>query len=303
VCYSAITATQAVTWYAYENHLFQKYGLDVRLIYINSGTKAVTTLLAGDADICQVAGSAVVNAVAAGQDAVMIAGLYNTYPASLMVTPDIKSAQDLKGKALAISQPGSSTDIGTRLALHQLGLAPDKDVALLAIGEESARMAAMDTGQVTGTILTSPDTLRGRQKGYVVLLDLAAMNIPYQHTGIATTHKYLQTHPREAENFLKATLEAIASMKKDPDGTKAVLAKYLLLDPVKDAEALDDSYQTVVLAALSYPPFPSLEGIQTVIDYQLTANPAVGSITPDQVADPTILKDLEASGFIAGLGK
>ncbi len=303
VCYSATTATQAVTWYAYENRLFQKYGLDVKLIYITSGTKAVTALLAGSADICQIAGSAVVNAVAAGQDAVMIAGLFNTYPASLMVTPDIKSAQDLKGKALAISQPGSSTDVGTRLALRQFGLVPDQDVALLAVGEEAARMAAMDAGQVAGSILTSPDTLRGRQKGYVELLNLAATNLPYQHTGIATTRKFLQAHPGVAQDFLKATLEAIAAMKKDPAGTKAVMAKYLLLDPVKDAEALDDSYQSVILGALAFPPYPSLEGIQTLIDYQSAANPAVGKITPDQVADVTILKGLEQSGFIAGLNK
>ena len=121
VCYSALTGTQAVVWYTYEKDLFKKYGLNVKLISIDSGTKAVTALLTGNMDICEVAGSAVVNAVAAGQDAVMIAGLYNAYPAFLMVTASIKTAQDLKGKALAISQPGSSTDVGTRLALKQLG--------------------------------------------------------------------------------------------------------------------------------------------------------------------------------------
>ena len=233
----------------------------------------------------------------------MIAGLYNTYPASLMVTASIKTAQDLKGKALAISQPGSSTDVGTRLALKQLGLDPDKDVALLAIGEEGARMAAMEAGQVAGSLLTSPDTLIGQQKGYTPLLDLAATNIPYQHTGIATTRKYIDTHRPAVENFMKAILEAIALMKKDPVGTKAVMAKYLLLDPDKDAAALEDAYQTLILADLSSLPYPSLAGIQTLIDYQSPSNPAVSQVSPEQIADMTILKDLEDSGFIAGLNK
>ena len=303
VCYAAITGTQAVVWYAYENQLFQKYGLKVNLIDITSGTKAVTAMLAGSVDICQVAGSAVINAVAAGQDAVMIAGLYNIYPASLMVTTDITNPQDLKGKSLAISDPGSSTDVGMRMVLSQLGLIPDTDVALLALGDESARMAAMDAGQVAGTLLTSPDTLLGHKKGYIELVNLAALNIPYQHTGLATTRKYLQGHPTEATNFMKAILEAIARMKKDPEGTKAVLAKYLLMDPSKDAAALDDAYNTLILNDLADVPFPTLPGIQTIIDYEIAFNPSVSKISPDQVVDVTILNSLQQSGFIAQLDK
>ncbi len=303
VCYSALTGTQAVVWYAYEKGLFKKYGLDVKLISIDSGTKAVTALLAGSMNICEVAGSAVVNAVAAGQDAVMIAGLYNTYPASLMVTASVKTAADLKGKALAISQPGSSTDVGTRLALKQLGLIPDKDVALLATGEEPARMAAMAAGQVAGSLLTSPDTLIGRQKGYITLLDLGATNIPFQHTGIATTRKFISTDRAEVENFMKAVLEAIALMKKDQTGTETVMAKYLLLDPAKDAASLDDAYQTLILNSLSDIPYPSTPGIQTLIDYQSPTNASVIQLVPGQVVDISILKGLENSGFIANLGK
>jgi NitT/TauT family transport system substrate-binding protein len=303
VCYSAITGTQAVVWYAYEKALFLKYGLEVKLTYISSGTTAVTALLAGNIDICQVAGSSVVNAVAAGQDAVMIAGLYNIYPASLMVIPGIKTAQDLTGKALAISQPGSSTDVGIRMVLKQFGLIPDKDVTLLAIGEESARMAAMDTGQVAGSLLTSPDTLIEHQKGDIELANLATMNIPYQHTGIATTRKYISGHQTVVEDFMKAILDAIHQMKKDPAGTKAVMAKYLLLDPDKNAASLDDAYQTLILNSLSIVPYPSLPGIQTIIDYEKATNPAVANLLPDQVVDMTILKNLETNGFITGLGK
>ena len=303
VCYTATTGTQAVTWYAYEQQLFQKYGLIVELTYINSGSKAVTALLAGSVDICQLAGSAVVNAVAAGQDAVMIAGLYNLYPASLMVTADIHTPQDLVGKALAITQPGSSTDVGTRLALAQLGLVPDTDVALLALGEESIRMAAMENGQVAGTLLTSPDTLFGREKGYFEMVNLGALNIAYQHTGIGTTRHYIQSHFSEVENFMKAILEAIAMMKNDPEGTKAVLAQYLLLDMNTDAAALEDAYQTLILKGLEEVPFPTLPGIQTLIDYQSASNASVGLISPDQVVDLSILNDLQDSGFIAQLNK
>jgi NitT/TauT family transport system substrate-binding protein len=297
VCYTAITGTQVVTWYAYENHLFEKYGLQVELAYINSGTRAVVALLAGDMDICQLAGSAVVNAVAAGQDAVMLAGLYNVYPASLMVTAEITSPQDLVGRALAITQPGSSTDVATRLALSYLGLEPDTQVALIALGEESTRMAAMQAGQVAGTLLTAPDTLRGRDLGYIELVNLGELGIPYQHTGIGSTRQFVQAHPEQAGNFMKAILEAIARMKTDPQGTLAVMSQYLLLDPVADAASLEDAYQGLVLENLQAIPYPTLPGIQTLIDNLGSTNPEASQITAEQVVDTSVLDSLQESGF------
>jgi NitT/TauT family transport system substrate-binding protein len=297
VCYTAITGTQAVTWFAFEHKLFEKYGLQVELTYINSGTRAVIAMLAGDMDICQLAGSAVVNAVAAEQDVIMIAGLYNVYPASLMVTAEINTPQDLVGKALAITQPGSSTDVGTRLALEYLGLEAETQVALLALGEESTRMAAMDAGQVSGTMLTSPDTIVGQQLGYHELVNLGTLGIPYQHTGIGTTRSYLEAHFPEAKSFMKAIVEAITLMKADPDGTKAVMAQYLLIDPVAGAAELQDAYQTLILDALESIPYPTLPGIQTLIDYQVATNPALAQVTPEQAIDRSVLDTLQAEGF------
>jgi ABC-type nitrate/sulfonate/bicarbonate transport system substrate-binding protein len=132
---------------------------------------------------------------------------------------------------------------------------------------------------------------------------LGSLNIPYQHTGLATTRKYLQAHPIEATNFMKAILEAIARMKNDPEGTKYVMAKYLLLDPTKDAAALEDAYNTLILNDLADIPFPTLPGIQTIIDNLKSSNPSASQISPDKVVDVSILTSLQQSGFIAQLGK
>ena len=140
LCYSSIAGSQAATWYAYENGFYEKYGLDVEISYISSGSKAVTAIIAGDVDICSAAGAAVVNAVAAGQDAVMIAGMYNVYTGSLFVSSEIQSANDLIGKTVGATQVGSSNDAGMRLALGSLGLVPDRDVIILPIGDEAERL-------------------------------------------------------------------------------------------------------------------------------------------------------------------
>lgn len=301
LCYSSLAGSQAATWYAYENSYYEKYGLDVEIIYISSGSKAVSALIAGDVAICSAAGSAVVNAVAAGQDVVIIAGMYNVYTGSLFVTPEIQTAADLVGKTVGVTQVGSSNDAGMRIALKSLGLVPDQDVTILPIGDEAERLQAVIAGQTVGTVLTSPMTLIAADLGYLEMVDLTHLGVPYQATGLVSTRAYLDAHPAEAEAFLKATIDAIHHMKQDPEGAKAAIAKYMQLDTVKDARSLEDAYQNLVLSALEAFPYPTLEGIQTLIDLSVVANPAVLQVKPQQVVDTSILEKIDASGFVETL--
>ena len=302
-CYSATGTTQAVVWYAHENGLFQKYGLDVTLTGMGGGSKAVAALISGDMDICQVAGSAVANGVAAGKDTVLIAGFYDVLAASLYVSPDIKTPDDLKGKTLGASGPGSSIETATILALKKIGLIPGQDVTILNMGDDPERLIALETGQIDGTILVAPSTLAARQKGFVELYNLATAGIPYQNTGVATTRHFLETNRPAAIAFLKACIEAIAKMKSDPEGTKNVMAKYLQLDPVTDSQNIDEAYNVVIKNTLLSVPEPSVPGIQTLIDTIKAGNPDAAALTPDQIADFSLVKELEENGFIANLSK
>jgi NitT/TauT family transport system substrate-binding protein len=301
LCYSSLAGSQAATWYAFENGYYEKYGLDVEMMYISSGSKAVSALIAGDVAICSAAGSAVVNAVAAGQDAVMIAGMYNVYTGSLFVTPEIQTAADLVGKTVGVTQVGSSNDAGMRIALKSLGLVPDQDVTILPIGDEAERLQAVIAGQTVGTVLTSPMTLIAADLGYREMVDLTHLGVPYQATGLVSTRAYLDAHPAEVEAFLKATIDAIHHMKQDPEGSKTAIAKYMQLDLVKDARSLEDAYQNLVLSALEAFPYPTLEGIQTLIDLSAVANPAVLQVKPEQVVDTSILEKIDASDFVETL--
>lgn len=301
LCYSSLAGSQAATWYAYENGYYKKYGLDVEMLYISSGSKAVSALIAGDVDICSAAGSAVVNAVAAGQDAVMIAGMYNVYTGSLFVRPEIQSVADLVGKTVGVTQVGSSNDAGMRIALNSLGLVPDQDVTILPVGDEAERLQAVIAGQIAGTVLTSPMTLIAADQGFREMVDLTHLGVPYQATGLVSTRAYLGAHPAETEAFLKATIDAIHHMKQDPEGSKAAIAKYMQLDPVKDARSLEAAYQNLVVSALEAFPYPTLEGIQTLIDLSAVANPAVLQVKPQQVVDTSVLEKIDASGFVGTL--
>jgi NitT/TauT family transport system substrate-binding protein len=301
VCYSAIAGTQVVTWYAYENGLFEKYGLKVNLVSIGGGSKSVTTLISGDMDICQVSGSSVVSAVAAGQDVVIFAGFINTIPGLIMAQPGLETLADLKGKKFGVDQPGTQTETGTRLALEQMGLDPQEDVVLLSIGGEPERVAAMDAHQIDATLILPPLTYQMRQKGYVSVFDLGAAGIPYQGTGLATTRKYIQDNRSVVIAFSQAVVEAIHLMKNDPQGSKAVMAKYLQLDPTADAASLDEAYTVIIKDTLEDVPYPTRAGVQTEIDVFASTNSNAANLTPDQVVDDSIIQALVNNGFITSL--
>ena len=298
VCYSGSSGTQIVTWYAFEKGLFAKYGLKVNLISVKGGSTATASMIAGEMDFCQIAGSAVVNAVVAEQDLVMIAGLFNTYVTSLITSNNIKTPQDLQGKALAISKPGSATDTSIRMALKELNLKPDEQVSILSIGKQGARLAAMETGEIAGTLLSPPNTIIAKEKGYTELLKMSSLNLPYQHTGLVTRKKYLQEDPQMAENFLKAIVEAISMMKQDRSGTVEILAKYLLLNLTENEAALNETYDVLVQGILPKNPQPSLEGIQTLLTEIEKENPQAKNFKPADVVDTTILEKIERNGFI-----
>src|ERR671918_1132113 len=126
--YGGISGDQLPAWVAKEAGIFQKNGLDVQLIYFTGGTTAVMALVSADTPISQVAGSAVVNSVLAGSDAVMVAAGITSLNYYLMARPNIKTAEQLKGGSVAISRFGSSSDFIARYALQKVGLTPGKDV-------------------------------------------------------------------------------------------------------------------------------------------------------------------------------
>ena len=278
-----------------------EYGLDVELIQIGRGAKAVAALIAGEVQVCQLAGASVIHAAAAGEDVVLIGGLYNTHLYSLMVRPEIASAADLKGKAVAISQPGSGSDSAMRAALRHLNLTPDKDVTLMMIGSQSERLAAMESGQIAGTLVSVPETVKAKEKGYRELLSMPTLNIPYPSGSIATTRRFISANRPAALNLMKAISTAIARMKQDQEGTYEVMAKCMKLDRQTDAATLAEGYAELVRKNLVDAPYPMLEGIAAEITAAAAENPNAAKLKPEDIVDASLVRELETTGFLSKL--
>jgi NitT/TauT family transport system substrate-binding protein len=302
VGYSAISADQLPAWVAKETGLFARNGLDVQLIFFTGGTTAILALVSADVPITQVSGPGLVNSALAGSDAVFVAAGITSLNYVLMGRPGIKSAEQLKGGTVAISRFGSATDSIARFALRKIGLTPGKDVTIVQVGSGPDRLNAAVTGKVTASVLNPPSSFLAEKRGLAVVADVAQMGLVFQHTGAATTRRFIREHQDTVRRYVKAHVEAVHRMWTDKEGTVRVLGKYMGSN--LDREILEKSWENVMTEAF-YPKkqYPNLEGLKTVIDEIAERDPRAKSAKPEQFVDFTFIKELDQSGFIDGLYK
>ena len=298
VGYSAISGDQLPAWVAKEAGIFQKNGLDAQLIYFTGGTTAVMALISADTPISQVAGSAVVNSVVSGGDAVIVAAGVTSLNYYLMGRPGIKSPEQLKGGTVAISRFGSSSDFIARYALSQVGLTPGKDVTIVQIGSTPDRVSAAMTGRVQATVINPPASIIAEKKGMTVLADLPKLGLVYQHTGAVTTRKYLRANPDVVRRYVKSQVEAVHRIYTDKETSIKVLGKYF--GGSVEREILEKTWENQLNeSVLPKKQYPSLEGLKTI----LASEPKAKNAKPEDFADLTFIRELDQSGYIDSLYK
>ncbi len=300
IAYSGISPSQAPAWMAYEGGFFRKYGLDARLIFVESGSRTVQTLISGDVIAAQVAGTSIIQSNLQGSGVVIIGGFLNTMDYKFMVAHDITRPDQLKGKIVAVSRVGSSSDFATRYALEKYGLAPDKDVTILQIGSQPARFSALQSGKIQGVMIAIPLTAAATKMGLNTLADLQMLGLEYQHTGLAVSQNTLKTQPELVRNLMKAFIEGIHFMKTHRKEAIGVLAKYIKSD---DPDALQEAYESIGLTLIPEKPYPTMKGIQIILRELGAKDPAARAARPERFVDNSIVKELDNSGFIDRLYK
>jgi NitT/TauT family transport system substrate-binding protein len=300
IAYSSLSGNMAPLWVTQERGFFRKYGLDVELVFIASGTTTAQALSSKDVVLAQMAGAGVLQSQLRGADIVLIAGLVNTLTFQFIVRKEITQPELLKGKAVGVTRYGSSTDFATRYAFNRWEIVPQKDVAIGEFGTMPNLVTALESGKIHGAMLSAPFTLKAKKTGFPVLANLQMLGLEYQHTGVATTQALIKSRPELIRNVMKAYVEGIHYYKSHPKESLAVLEKYL---KTNDAEALREVYEDIGLALVPEKPYPTLRGIQVMLQELVSSDPKAKTARPEQFVDMRFVKELDSSGFIDALYK
>ena len=295
--YPAISYNQIHIWVAKDAGLFRKQGLDAEIIFFRGGQMATQALVAGDPPIVNI--GTVVQAGLQGHDVVLIASSENSYNYSVVAQPAIAKLEQLKGKRLGVSGFGSASHNASLILLKRFSLEAGKDVALVVAGPTTDRLAAVEAGRIDATILTASELPRARKQGLVEVYDMVNLGVEVQGNGFATSRSFIKSQRDTVLAALKGYVEAIFYIHRNRDDTRKVVAKYLRLN---DAEVLDATYQAFV-KTVSKRPYPTLKGIQFLLDEVATKFPNAKTAKPEQFVDLSLLQQLEKEGFFAEMAK
>jgi len=296
--YASLSGNITPLWAAREGGYFKKYGLDIDLVALPSGTEGMAAMIAGEIEFLAIAGSTTASAAIGGADVLSMALINDRLLTSLVVGPAIQKPEDLKGKSIGISRFGTSIDTAARIAIQHYGLEPIKDVSLVQIGAVSSAVAALRGGRIHAAILSYPTIIQARREGFREILDIASLGTPYAANGITLQRSFMQQRREIAANFLRAFLEAIARVKKDKPFAMEVMGKYLR---TKDRELLDETYEFAITKYLKSRPYPSAEAFRSVVNELAQVNPKAKRQDPRRFYDDSILQELDKSGFINAL--
>jgi NitT/TauT family transport system substrate-binding protein len=292
----AVSMGNIVIFFTKEAKLFEKHGLDADVVVVNGSGIASRALVAGSVAISPIATPAVISAVLAGSDMVILAHTMPGVIQSLMVRSDIKRTEDLKGKTIGVTTFGSLADFLVRYLARIKGLNPDKDFALLQIGTDSDRLIALRQGKIPAATLGHPQFILAQRAGYTMLWDFFK-EVDYPWSEIATTRTQIKQDRDLVMRYMRAHLEGIAQFKKDPEFAKKVIKKTLRLD---DDSLAQESWE--LFAKYRIPaPYPNLKGMKTSYEYVAVTRPDVYKHKPEEFVDASFVEELDKNGFIKKL--
>jgi ABC-type nitrate/sulfonate/bicarbonate transport system substrate-binding protein len=301
IAHGAISNNVEPLWIAKEQGIFRKYGIDAELVFIIAG-RAMQAMLAGQVPVGTVGATHVVNANTGGGDFTMILGMQNTLDYLFIARPNIKSAEELKGKKVAIGTPSGSASVATYVALDFLGLNPRRDnIVLIGIGGVPERLGALRAGSVEATSLSPEFGQVVVSEGYRILLNTSKENVPFQSSGLVVSRGMLKSSPQLVENIVMATVEGVAFVHK-PSNKEIVLKSLARNLRLSKQEQVEKAYQNLV-AELPKKPCPTMDGVASVIKLmaQHGLNAKASQVKPEEIADMSYCKRLEDSGFFKSL--
>ncbi|HEX2229676.1 MAG TPA: ABC transporter substrate-binding protein [Candidatus Binatia bacterium] len=287
VAYLSTSATMASVWMAKEIGGFTKENLEVEVVSMPSSV-ALPALIANELDVVQVSAAPVLTASLRGHDVVFVAGLLNTMIWDFYAKPEVKSAEQLKGKVVGTDRPGTPVAYGTLVALKKMGLGP-KDVQLRPLGSSVQIVQALHAGQLIGGVASPPASFQLERAGFRSMVSL--LDEPYQNVGIVVRRSRMDELGGRIVPLLRAIRAGIDRYYSDKSFAVKVLSKYTR---ETDPEFLERSYEFYKRAGFRRELVISEVGVQGILDFLSETIPEAKQAKPSQFFDDRFVRQVNS---------
>jgi NitT/TauT family transport system substrate-binding protein len=297
VGYSAMSGSMAWLWTAKEGGYFDQHGIKVDLVYVGGTAQLFQSMLAGEIAFGIGGGPAIINANVQRRSIVGIAGSLNRMVMKIMAAPQIKTPADIRGKRIAITRFGTTTDFSARLFLKHWAPSFEKEAVILQVGSIPNVLAALRSGGSQAGALSPPAHLQAERAGFTELMDLSTREIFYPYTYVTVTPAFLEKSSQFIRPFLAGAIEGIRRFKTDKAFAKRQIGRYLRVD---NDTVLEETHQ-LFAELFERVPYIRREGIASLVQILAENDPKVESLRIDSVIEDRFVRELEAGGFIKNL--
>jgi len=298
IAYTSFTMDQLSPMVAKEQGFFDQNGIDGEVISIGAGSHPEAALMSNQVQSYE-GGPEAIAAALAGADLEFVAAPDTAFLFWLYSLPSVKTAEDLKGKNIAVTSLTSSTYTAAKVAVRSLKLDPAKDVVYSAVTNPPAILAAMQNGAAQAGAIGSTNIVQVRKTNFNMLVDIASLGVPYPAGWPLVSKKWADSHQDLMQRYMKSLMQGVAYMIQQPEGTQKILSKYSKND---DPEFLKGNYE-LVQPHLRKVPLVDVQGVKLVLDELSSTEPKAKSTDPNTYVDNHWVQQLSDSGFINSLYK
>ena len=299
LAWAGFSPTNSPIWVMEDRKLLQKQGVTPEIIAINASPTVLQALLANEIEAASISVTTLTSSRLAGADTVMIFGVVPTFVDHIVSLSSVTAVEQLKGKTAGVNRLGSTSDLGLRLALKKLGIDPDKDVKIIPTGGTAERFSAMSKGITQFTIIPEPFLTQAERLGFRNLYNISELKIPFWWNGILSRESIVKAKRPLMLKLVRAMVEAIHIIKTEKNYAIGLIKKNL---GVNDPEGLERAYRDY---SNIFPeaPYPTPDGVKTMLDDLAPKNPKAATADPKLFVDPSLIRELDSSGFIKQLYK
>jgi ABC-type nitrate/sulfonate/bicarbonate transport system substrate-binding protein len=301
--FTPISAASLPWWIAKESRFYEKYGLDVDMIYVGASPVIIQAMLGGQAGVGAGGGPPLVTNILQGGDVVEVATTIPYAIQSLIVKPEIRTPADLTGKKIGISRLGAIPHYTLQaiVKLHNV-----QGINIVQTGTTTQAITSLSQGLVDGIITSAPFTFRLMKDGYRELVgpkEFKKAGVQFLIQGLVARKSFAANNRDVVIGMIKATMEGTRQIFVNEKHAKAVLAKYTRQN---DPEILDRTHKFALdifvkdptVTPASIQPIVQQSAEFNVVDAKLASNTPIGAYY-----DNSYIEEIKKSGFFAQLWK